>query len=71
MEKVAEAVWVRAALRQLPRAQAKAVLLSVSYGLTAAEIAELERIPLGTAKTRIRAGLAQLRARLTEARADG
>lgn len=70
VEQVADAVWVRSALRDLPRAQAKAVLLSVSYGLTAVEIAELERIPLGTAKTRIRAGLAQLRARLTEARAD-
>lgn len=70
IEHVAEAVWVRSALRELPRAQAKAVLLSVSYGLTAAEIAELERIPLGTAKTRIRAGLAQLRARLIEARTD-
>jgi RNA polymerase sigma factor (sigma-70 family) len=65
-----EHVWVRSVLRELPRAQAKAVLLSVSYGLTAAEVAELERIPLGTAKTRIRSGLAQLRARLTTARAD-
>lgn len=67
VDRVAEAVWVRSVLRELPRGQAKAVLLSVSYGLTAAEIAELEHIPLGTAKTRIRAGLAELRTRLADA----
>jgi RNA polymerase sigma factor (sigma-70 family) len=63
-DQVAEAVWVRDALLDLPPAQATAVLLSVCYGLTAAEIAELERIPLGTAKTRIRSGLRGLRKRL-------
>ena len=60
----AEAVWVRTVLQDLPRPQATAVVLSVCYGLTAAEIAEREHIPLGTAKTRIRAGLHQLRQRV-------
>lgn len=63
-DQVAEAVWVRDALLDLPPTQATAVLLSVCYGLTAAEIAEFEDIPLGTAKTRIRSGLGRLRKRL-------
>jgi len=55
---------VRAALRELPRDQAVAVVSAACYGLTAREIAERENIPLGTAKTRIRLGLARLRERL-------
>jgi RNA polymerase sigma-70 factor (ECF subfamily) len=61
---LAEALWVRSALGELPRPQATAVVMSVCYGLTAAEIAEREHIPLGTAKTRIRSGLMQLRKRV-------
>jgi RNA polymerase sigma-70 factor (ECF subfamily) len=52
---------LRSALRALPPEQSKPVVLSVLYGLTAQEIADLEGIPLGTAKTRIRRGLAKLR----------
>lgn len=63
-DRVADAIRVRRALRELPRDQATAVVMSVFYGLTAAEIAARERIPLGTAKTRIRAGLARLRDQL-------
>lgn len=60
-DRVADAIRVRRALRDLPRDQAAAVVMSVFYGFTAGEIAERERIPLGTAKTRIRAGLGRLR----------
>ncbi len=52
---------VRTALRALPLEQSRLIVLSVFYGLTAKESAELEGIPLGTAKTRIRLGLAKLR----------
>jgi RNA polymerase sigma-70 factor (ECF subfamily) len=56
---------VRRALRGLPRSQARAVVLSGLLGLTVREIAHTESIPLGTAKTRIRAGLQRLRGDLT------
>jgi RNA polymerase sigma factor (sigma-70 family) len=52
---------VRRALLALPPEQSRPIVLSVFYGLTAQEAAELEGIPLGTAKTRIRRGLARLR----------
>jgi RNA polymerase sigma factor (sigma-70 family) len=55
------AEWLRAGLRELPTDHARPVVLAVAYGWTAKEIAELEGIPLGTAKTRIRRGLARLR----------
>jgi RNA polymerase sigma factor (sigma-70 family) len=55
---------LRHGLRQLPADQARPIVLAVVYGLTAREIAEQEGIPLGTAKTRIRRGLARLRAAL-------
>lgn len=52
-------------LRDLPAEQARAVVLAVIGGCTAAEVAEHEHIPLGTAKTRIRTGLRRLRERMT------
>lgn len=42
--------------------QARAVVLAVLGGCTAAEVGEREGIPLGTAKTRIRTGLRRMRA---------
>lgn len=48
-------------LAQLPAEQARAVVLAVIGGRTAAEVAEYEGIPLGTAKTRIRNGLRRMR----------
>jgi RNA polymerase sigma factor (sigma-70 family) len=56
------------ALLCIPREQRRALLLSAYYGLTAEEISERDGIPLGTAKTRIRAGLAKVRAALDEGR---
>ncbi|HEV3266773.1 MAG TPA: sigma-70 family RNA polymerase sigma factor [Acidimicrobiales bacterium] len=52
---------VRTALAELPVDQRRAVLLAALYGRTAAQIAEGEGIPLGTAKSRIRLGMARLR----------
>lgn len=52
---------VRAALGGLPLPQRQALVLAYWGGLTAEEIAKRERIPLGTAKSRIRLGLAKLR----------
>jgi RNA polymerase sigma-70 factor (ECF subfamily) len=62
---------LRAALVQLPLEQRRAVVLSGLLGYTAREIGELEDIPLGTAKTRIRTALMRLRAALvTEVRPE-
>ncbi|MFH5824878.1 RNA polymerase sigma factor [Georgenia sp. AZ-5] len=51
-------------LRELPPEQARAVVLAVIGGCTAQEVSEREGIPLGTAKTRIRAGLRRVRAQM-------
>ncbi len=53
-------------LAALPREQRRAVLLATVAGRTAVEIAAIEGIPVGTAKTRIRNGLRRLRAGAAE-----
>jgi RNA polymerase sigma factor (sigma-70 family) len=57
---------VRGAVALLPIDQRRALVLSAFYGRTAKEIADLEGIPLGTAKTRIRAGMIKLRGLLDQ-----
>lgn len=57
---------VRHALRELPAKQREAVVLAFWGGLTADEIARRVDVPLGTAKSRIRLGLAKLRATAPE-----
>jgi RNA polymerase sigma-70 factor (ECF subfamily) len=52
---------VRRALRALPREQRRLVEAAFFGGMTHSEIAEAFGQPLGTVKTRIRAGLAALR----------
>jgi RNA polymerase sigma factor (sigma-70 family) len=52
---------IRHALGELPAEQRRALLLAVYLGRTAKEIGELEGIPLGTAKTRIRTAMLKLR----------
>ena len=54
-----EAVF--AALKTLPEAQRDALVLAYWGGLTAGQIADREQVPLGTAKSRLRLGLARLR----------
>jgi RNA polymerase sigma-70 factor (ECF subfamily) len=52
---------VRAALGELPPAQREALVLAYWGGMTAEEIARRTGAPLGTAKSRLRLGLAKLR----------
>jgi RNA polymerase sigma-70 factor (ECF subfamily) len=52
---------VRAALAELPTEQRRALLLGAMYGRSSEEIAHSEDIPQGTAKSRIRLGMAKLR----------
>lgn len=59
---------LRAALARLPREQARALVMAGIYGMTAQQIAEVEGVPLGTAKTRIRAATAKLRKSLASVR---
>ena len=55
---------LRRALADLPGEQRRAVLLAAFLGYTAQEVSELEGVPLGTAKTRIRTGMLKLRSAL-------
>ena len=52
---------VRGAIAELPSEQRRALFLAAYLGRTAKEIGELEGVPLGTAKTRIRAAMLKLR----------
>jgi RNA polymerase sigma-70 factor, ECF subfamily len=62
---------VREALRALPECQREAVVLAYWGGLTADQIARRSNVPLGTAKSRIRLGLAKLRAEVLARVTDG
>jgi RNA polymerase sigma-70 factor, ECF subfamily len=57
------------ALKGLPPGQRQAVVLAYVGGLTAAEIADVADVPLGTAKSRVRLGLTKLRRSYGEPRA--
>jgi RNA polymerase sigma-70 factor (ECF subfamily) len=65
-----EIAAVRDRVAELPLEQRRALLLASLGGFTAAEIAEIEDVPLGTAKTRIRTALLKVRAN-EEGAADG
>lgn len=60
----------RRAMDSLTDGQRAALELAYFGGKTSAEVAELEGIPLGTAKTRIRTALLKLRDALEEQRRD-
>lgn len=57
---------VRVALARLPEEQRRAVVLATVLARTSTEIAELEGIPIPTAKHRIQSGLRKLRTALVE-----
>jgi RNA polymerase sigma factor (sigma-70 family) len=52
---------VRGAIAELPPEQRRALFLAAYLGRTAQEIGELEGVPLGTAKSRIRTAMLRLR----------
>jgi RNA polymerase sigma factor (sigma-70 family) len=58
---------LRGSIGELPPEQRRALFLAAYLGRTAQEIGELEGIPLGTAKTRIRAAMLKLRGSLEAA----
>lgn len=55
---------LRQAVAALPADQRRALVLALYAGRTAREISELDGVPLGTVKTRIRAAMHKLRATL-------
>ncbi len=57
---------VAQALETLPSEQREAIVLKVYYGFQLTEIAEIMGCPLSTVKSRIYAGLAQLKETLTQ-----
>jgi RNA polymerase sigma-70 factor (ECF subfamily) len=61
------AAELHAAINALPVIQRRALTLAAFRGMTAREIADVEHIPLGTAKTRIRTGLLRLNRALNTA----
>ena len=66
VERSAEASMAVEALAQLRPEQRRAVELSVYYGMSHGEIAEATQTPIGTVKSYIRRGLADVRKRLSE-----
>jgi|SRR5215207_224735 len=56
-----ELAELRSSLETLPAEQRRALLLASLFGYTAAEIGAIDEIPVGTAKTRIRAAMIKLR----------
>ncbi|MHB8732391.1 MAG: sigma-70 family RNA polymerase sigma factor [bacterium] len=63
----AQRAEVREALAALPEAQRRALEMAFVEGLTHEQVAKSLELPLGTTKTRIRAGLQRLRAGLAPA----
>jgi RNA polymerase sigma factor (sigma-70 family) len=55
---------LRGAIAELPEDQRRALVLAAYLGRTAKEISDLDGLPLGTVKTRIRSAMQKLRSRL-------
>ena len=61
---------LRSAISDLPDDQRRAIVLAAYLGRTAREISDLDDVPLGTVKTRIRTAMLKLRSEM-EVQADG
>jgi RNA polymerase sigma factor (sigma-70 family) len=61
---VADRDLLRGAIAELPDDQRRALVLAMYAGRTAREISELDGVPLGTVKTRIRSAMSKLRTTL-------
>ncbi|HMG30855.1 MAG TPA: sigma factor-like helix-turn-helix DNA-binding protein [Jiangellaceae bacterium] len=61
---VVDAELLREPLARLPGDQRRALVLAVFYAVTVREISELDGVPPGTVKTRIRAAMMKLRSEL-------
>jgi len=59
-----ELARLRQEVARLPEEQGRSLLLAALHGLTAREISQLDGLPLGTVKTRIRAAMHKLRSAL-------
>jgi RNA polymerase sigma factor (sigma-70 family) len=59
-----ERAQLRGAIAELPEEQRRALVLAAYMGRTAREISDLEDVPLGTVKTRIRTAMLKLRSQL-------
>jgi RNA polymerase sigma-70 factor (ECF subfamily) len=66
LERHVDVERVRRALHTLSDRQRTTITLAYYHGFSGSEIAELLGVPLGTIKTRMRDGLARLRAMLGE-----
>ena len=55
---------LRSAIGDLPDDQRRALVLAAYMGRTAREISDLDDVPLGTVKTRIRTAMLKLRSEL-------
>jgi RNA polymerase sigma-70 factor (ECF subfamily) len=55
---------LREAVRRLPEQQRRMLVLAAFYGFTARELSEMDGVPLGTVKTRIRAAMTKVRSEL-------
>jgi RNA polymerase sigma-70 factor (ECF subfamily) len=64
MPDVEERDRLRRAVAALPDDQRRALVLAIYAGRTAREISELDDMPLGTVKTRIRTAMVKLRGAL-------
>jgi RNA polymerase sigma factor (sigma-70 family) len=61
---VVDSELLRGPLTRLPGDQRRALVLAVFYGFTAREISELDGVPLGTVKTRIRSAMLRMRSQM-------